>query len=485
MINFFAYFWAGQNGTWIGIINQNANSNDLAKNIRGNHASALITFSDGVTSLNAPKLKEIKKAFLAIPTDLLKVYVKQYNEDRKWAPAPDIADNMLNDLLGQANKYQDLQDKITQNEAIITTYEIAEANGATEYTTLADYEKTEKAQIVGKLKELDPDKQKDIKDQLNDLSSKYETYDITAINLKGYADASEVTSAGKIYVKENFNNHLEKLRKNWLLDKDSKDLPQNYDEFKNRLKTNMVSINKDANPTKEEILTDETLKDETKVANRAYAFTRSIMQVSRMGETEINQLYKGKEEGRPKLVLDLRVSKIKWDEETRWGIKFGGIWTTASEKIPTKFTVTNEKAEIMMHNSVTFAIQYGNKTKIFDFEKRDNIKPNGDVNNISTLTKMVDEGNLWTHGVPKNRLTELQREKKATEYSWSDQAPYIYINMDSPPTNAQAKATYDKIANSNLKNPDAVPSVDELFDLYTKLWWTAPTGLIEKFKTVF
>jgi len=74
------------------------------------------------------------------------------------------------------------------------------------------------------------------------------------------------------------------------------------------------------------------------------------------------------------------------------------------------------------------------------------------------------------------------------------------MNIQTPPsseTNPKERATYDKITNSELNNPETAPSVDDMLDLYKYLMTkdqeagkgpkkeTDEAAEIEKFKTMF
>jgi hypothetical protein len=68
---------------------------------------------------------------------------------------------------------------------------------------------------------------------------------------------------------------------------------------------NKTWINAQADPKKNEIITDDILKDDTKIANRGFALTRSIMQISWMNEEQSKILSKAD------LALDIHISKKK------------------------------------------------------------------------------------------------------------------------------------------------------------------------------
>jgi hypothetical protein len=182
------------------------------------------------------------------------------------------------------------------------------------------------------------------------------------------------------------------------------------------------------------------------------------MQISWMNEEQSKILSKAD------LALDIHISKKKWDVETRGGIVFDGIGSAHGEE--EKFIVDNKATEVLMQTDLNVAVQVGNTIKIFKFRKSDNIKPNWAIENVKLLAQVVDEGHLWTYWVWKGTLDDMKRSNQSIKYSSADGWwPLFYLNMP----NIEWNPIVDKIKNSNLNDPQTIPSVNELLDLYNTM----------------
>lgn len=452
-LNYFGGLW--KSGFWIKIINCPA----LKANGHDNISSSDISIS------GPAQKKEIVQAFLSLPQDIVNIQLNEFNTKN---PNHTINAEIFKGL----NEYKSTQVKIQTNESSFNTYKDMLNKLPTNPTLnsgpvdLAEYEESQK---IWELFELPVNEQEKITKNMNDIKNTYETYTITKIHLKWYADATQVSPNGKIKIEEYFTKHLTALKEKGF---NTTKLPVSYASLGQRLVDNRTWINAQADPTKNEIITDDILKNDTKIANRAFALTRSIMQISWMNEEQSQLLSKAD------LALDIHISKKKWDIETRGGIVFDGIGSVHGEE--EKFIVDNKASEVLMQTDLNIAVQVGNIIKIFKFRKSDKVNPTWTINNVSLLAQVVDEWHVWAYGVWKNTLDDMKRTSQSIKYSAADLGwPLFYMNMSDVP----GDPIIDKIKNSDLKDPDKIPSVNELLDLYNTMGGSK--GETEKFQKIY
>jgi len=449
VVAFMSYFTQAK--TWFSM--KIINSPALSQNGRDN--LSLSSISD----TNPFQKKEIAKAFMTIPASVLQNQINEFNQnwDRKlYSITPENFEWLLN----SSKSYQDKQQQIIQNNIQLKQDGQDLQKSRMWSVDLADYKDT---QIIGKLFELPPAEQEKINNSLDNIKNTYDNnYTITSIKLIGYADATPVTPNWKKIIEESFTKHLNLLKSKWV---DTSDLPVDYNNLGTWLAEKWKIDAKDISNT-------------DIVSNRGFAITRAIMQISQIDAQHIDQLKKSK------LDLDIHTSDKKWDKETEWWVVFSGIWSIKGEsKPPTEFQISNKSPEILLETWLKVAVKIWDQIKMFEFEKQDVTSPDGKTTTTKTFAKMVDEGHYWSHG---NEKTTLDGMKWNTHYDQADVWwPVFYINIpDSNQADENSKYTVEKINNSNLKNPDNIPSATDLLNLYNTLGW-AQSQQAEKFKNLY
>jgi hypothetical protein len=299
--------------------------------------------------------------------------------------------------------------------------------------------------------------------QMQSIKTMYESYVISDIRLQWVADATPVTSEGKNMIKTQFTKHLDLLKEKWF---NISWLPTDYEDFGNRLVNNKKIDEKDKNNT-------------DIVSNRWFAFTRAIMQISRMSKEQAKDISKSN------LTLNIDMSKKRWDKETLGGIVFNGSGTRINENGWEKFSVPwREASEVLLETGLHFAIKIWDQIKTFRFEKKDAMNPDGSTNTIAMFGKLTDEGHTWGHGNEKTIL-DTWMEKTATKYGKADLWwPTFYINIpEGQNISPENTSTVEKIRQGDMKNSTDIPSAKELLSLYTSLGWSK--NETEKFEKIY
>lgn len=439
IVAFLDYF--AQSKTWFSL--KIINSPVLAQNGRDN--VSLSSLSD----TNPAQKQEIVKAFLAIPATILQTQLSQFNLDGR-REFNVIDEGALSSLIESSKKFQNIQSQITQNDINITLYWKIPRN-TSENIDITNQSKT---QIIGELHELQSSEQIKITNILKDIDGKYDEYKISWFQLIWYADATRVTDYGETKVANTFDYHLNLLKSKMQQSglNDSRLPPTDYKNLGQRL----VDTGK---------IKAEDLNKPKTIANRAYATTRAIMQISWMDTPELTKLLSTATPS-----FDIQIDKEKGDDKTNWWILLNGVWTNKWEAKPYEFNLTNKSPEILLDAGLKIAIKIGDQIKIFRFQHQNTSKANGTSNTVNTYAQMTDEWHYWTHG---NEKTNLDGMKSNTDYSKADLWwPVFYINIPDPNTVSPEYADLiNKINNSNLKNPENIPSASDFLNLYNSLWW--------------
>lgn len=448
IVNFLSFYTTTpHNWTSITILN----APELKSNGRDN-----IT-SNNIIDTNDAQKKEIVQSFLSIPKEILTLQVQEFNNKKN--EANQISSEELTTLIDKSQEHQWYQNKIQKNNSTIEGSRGDKEAPIEGNVDLASYKETQK---IGKLYELPEDEQASITHQLDNIKSTYKSYTISQINLEWDADATPVTPVGKKLIKEQFTKHLNLLKEKWF---NVSWLPNNYEDFGNRLVENKKIEEKDKTNT-------------DIVSNWWFAFTRAIMQISRMNEEQM------KDVSSSGLKLDINISKKRWDEETRGGIKFNGSGTKVNENGDERFSIAGQEAsEVLLETGLKVAVKVWDQIKIFRFQKQDAMKSDGTTNNVALFAKMVDEWHYGTHGNEKNTLDKM--ENVSTKYSRADfWWPMFFINIpDAKNVSPENTGTIEKINTSDIKNSENIPSVNELLKLYTSLNWS--TTETEKFEKIY
>jgi len=435
IVTFMSYFQLPKNGSTIKIVN----CPELQKN--GNDKIS----DSSINDTNPEQKREIVKWFLSIPPVLVKEYIPGLNEHKPLHPLD------MDSLANVAISYQQQQDKIA---LIMFQLEQKKTPSTDDLMKLANSDGTQK---IGKLFELKKEDRTNITNQINILKTKYADYKINEITLKGEADATNVSESGKKSIAENFTNQLKLLNEKGF---DTSNLPKDYQNFGQWLYD-------------QKHIQQEDIGNIDIVSNRAFAFTRAMMQLSWVSKDQAQELLASN------IKIDIKVNKEKWDDKTKWGIEFKGIGTDIGESGTGTFTikVLPTAPEVIIENDVKFAVKIGNETKIFRFSKQDTISSKGEVKTINTFAKMTDEWSLWTHGNEKNTLDTMGDTKN--KYSEADfGGPVFFINI--PDAQQWSNPIIDKIKNSK-NNQDTSVSVNELLSLYKSVGWSSTeTAKIEK-----
>lgn len=451
IVAFLDYF--AQSKTWFSL--NIINSPVLAQNGRDN--VSLSSLSD----TNISQKQEIVKAFLAIPATILQTQISQFNLDGN-RKSNFIDDAVLSSLIASSKTFQNIQSQITQNDINIKLYWDIPRN-TSENIDITNQSKT---QIIWELHELESSEQIKINNILKDIDGKYDEYKISSFQLLWYADATRVTDYGEEKVANTFDYHLNLLKSKMQQSglNDSRLPPTDYKNFGQRL----VDTGK---------IKAEDLNKPKTIANRAYATTRAIMQISWMDTPELTKLLSTATPS-----FDIQIDKEKWDDKTNWWILLNGIWTNKWEAQPHEFNLTNKSPEILLDAGLKIAIKIWDQIKIFRFEHQNTSNASGASNTVNTYAQMTDEWHYWTHG---NEKTNLDGMKSNTDYSKADLWwPVFYMNIPDPSKVSPEYADLiNKINNSNLQTPENIPSASDFLGLYNSLWWDQ--SKTEKFNALY